>query len=76
MTVAASEALLILAAVAAGHATQERIATATGLPVTAVRKRLQRNGSQQFRAAFKWFVRTGETWSLTHSGINKLKGDA
>lgn len=75
MTTAATDALAILAAVAAGHDTPEGIATATGLPAPAVKRRLYANGSCQFRAEFKWFQRVGvDRWALTASGARKLRG--
>ncbi len=74
MTTAATEALAILAAVAAGHDTPERIAEATEISVAVISRRLRSNGSCQFNTAFRWFVKTDGKWGLTQSGANQLKG--
>ena len=48
--------------------TSVEIAERTGLPATVVTRRLQSNGTSNATAAFCWFVKTPEGWTLTGRG--------
>ena len=49
-------------------ATATEIAERTGLSAAVVTRRLQSNGTSNATAAFCWFVRTPDGWTLTSRG--------